>query len=202
MGSVTSNWSGGTGAINAGGADGVKFPFFNSTSERNNWVIMRQGSPKTGNTSFEMRFNDTTYPTRTDFKPWIEISVDSGYCSIVDDLPTRRTQATDIFKDISTGFWTPIYFAGGALNTAMISKTQDDQDAIKNWRNGDGRFLDFGPMGIGAALNKANTLALNLNGITSPSSETASSKYFNPWIGLPLKCQSSSCNWPQASWRR
>lgn len=194
FGAVTGTWAGGTGAVNQG-ASGPEFPFFNTDIEMYEWAILKSGTPNDGsNSTFELRFDDGS-PTRTDLKPWIKISVDSGYCSIVDNNPAKRSGTIDYFKDVATGFWNPVYLPGGAVNTSMIERTQADQDAVFGWRNGDGRFLDFGPQGMAASFNTANTLALNLSGLTDTGT-TAKSKYFNPLIGLPLKCAAGSCNDP------
>lgn len=187
LGPVSSTWSGGTAAIRAGDG-GPDYSFFNDNSQRSEWAVLKSGNLANGSPEiFRLKFRDGS-PERTDIKPWVNINVDSGYCSPVDTNPLRRDGAVDIFKDVATGFWSPIYRPGGALNTTMIARPQSDQDSVATLRNGDGRFLDFGPRGIAAPMNTANTLAL--------SGTTAISKYFNPILGMPLLCENGACNDP------
>lgn len=175
----------GAGAANIG-AGGPDYAFFNNSSERSDWAVLKSGTDSSNNAvQFEFRFMDGT-ATRTDIRPWIKISTDSGYCSVVDGNPAKRSGLTNFFRDVSSGYWTQIYAPGGVVNPTIVEITQTDQDSVKAWRNGDGRFLDFGPQGIGASINNANSLAL--------SGTTAKSKYFNPVVGLPLKCSNFSCN--------
>ncbi len=186
IGPVTATWAGGTGAENKG-AGGPDINFFNTNDQRNNWAFIRNGTLANGTTeSFELRFRDGVTSPRSDLRPWIQISPQSGYCSVVDSNPNKRSGLTDFFKDVATGYWSPLYQPGGALNTTIVERTQTDQTAVNTWRNGDGRFLDFGPLGMAPALNTTNTLAMY--------GGTAVSKYFNPVIGLPLICSSGSCN--------
>lgn len=195
LGPVSASHGGGLAAENQGDGSSVFTPFFNSNDQRYRWGVLKSGSPLVGtDTQFEIRFRNGDAAV-TNAKPWVKISTDSGYCSVVDDIPSRRTGATDFFKDISTGYWNPMYVPGGALNITMITRTQTDQESVMSWRNGDGRYLDFGPQGIGAAFNRANTLALHTGGITA-SDAAAQSKYFNPVIGLPLLCEADSCEDP------
>jgi hypothetical protein len=187
LGPVTGTWSGGTGAINTGNG-GPDYNFFNNNTQRAEWAVLKSGTMADGSSSnFQYKFRDGS-PARTDLKPWVRISVDSGYCSPVDTDPLRRDGTADVFKDIATGYWSPLYMPGGALNSSMIAKAQYDQEGVATLRNGDGRFLDFGPRGIAAPLNHANTLAL--------SGGSAQSKYFNPVLGIPLLCENGACNDP------
>lgn len=168
------------------GAGGPDYAFFNNSSERSDWHVLKSATNSLNQAvQFEFRYLDGT-PTRSDIRPWVNISTDSGYCSVVDGNPAKRSSMTNFFRDVSSGYWTQIYAPGGIVNSTIIERTQTDQDSVKAWRNGDGRFLDFGPQGIGAPINTANSLAL--------SGVTAKSKYFNPIIGLPLQCSNFSCN--------
>lgn len=185
LGPVASTWAGGNGAINqsTGGPD---LAVFNSFSERDRLAIIKSGTLSNGSpVAFEFRFRDGS-PARSDIKPWVKISVDSGYCSVVDANPVKRAGAVDFFKNVATGYWSPLYSPGGALNTTIVETPQPDQDSVLTWRNGDGRFLDFGPRGMGAAMKSANSISL--------LGTNARSKYFNPLIGLPLICEAGSCN--------
>lgn len=187
IGPVTATWSGGTGAENKGDG-GPDLNFWNTNDQRSDWGVIKTATLSNGtNTQFELKFRNGS-PTRTDLKPWIRISVDSGYCSPVDSRPEKRSGGVDWFKDVATGYWSPLYSPGGALNSNIVERTQVDQESVITWRNGDGRFLDFGPQGLGAPMNNANTLAL--------TGASAKSKYFNPIIGLPLRCENGACNDP------
>jgi hypothetical protein len=187
LGPVTGVWGGGSAAQNVG-AGGPDYSFFNLNSERDSWAVLKSGTPTANDgNAFEIRFRSGD-SARTDVKPWVKVSTGSGYCSIVDSKPSKRTGATDFFKDVSTGYWNSMFSPGGGLNTSVVERSQNDQEAVKTWRNGDGRYLDFGPSGIGAALSKKDNIAL--------TGATALSKYFNPIIGLPLKCENFSCNDP------
>jgi hypothetical protein len=190
LGPVTATWSGGTGAENKGNG-GPDINFFNSNTERSDWAVVKQGRLTDGTTvQFQLKFRNGS-PTRTDIKPWIKISTDSGYCSPVDGNPAKRSGTVDVFKDIATGYWSPLYLPGGALNSTIIEQPQTDQNSASTWRNGDGRFLDFGPQSIGFALNHANNLSL--------STGLLFNKYFNPVIGMPLRCENGSCDDPLLS---
>jgi hypothetical protein len=203
LGPTTALWSGGAQAENQGDG-GPDIPFFNTHAQRSDWAVLKLGKyagqpAEYGGApaQFEIRYDDAS-PKRTDYKPWVKISVDSGYCSIVDSTPSKRSGGTNFFKDALTNIWSPFYLPGGAINTNIIEKTQKDQEGAFTWRTGDGRFLDFGPKGIGAALNKSNTLALSDGGVSGVTATdwSAQSKYFNPIIGLPLNCSDASCNDP------
>jgi hypothetical protein len=189
IGPVTGTWGTGQDAINQG-AGGPDINYFNTNPQRLSGAVLKSGQPTDeSNDVFELRFREGE-STITDVKPWVQIGVDSGYCSVVDDNPLKRTGAVDFFKNISTGVWSPLYNPGGALNTGLAERTQPDQISVLGWRNGDGRFLDFGPQSIGAPINKANTLSLE---------ELSGNKYFNTVIGLPLMCSSGSCADPSLS---
>lgn len=196
LGPVVIGWGAGTAAESKGEIGFPAIPYFNDSIEAYN-VMLLDGDPVNGPTTFELQFRSGAAP-RTDIKPWVSVSTNSGYCSVVDNDPLRRENPEDFFKDVSTGVWFPLYLPGGALNTSMVLTPQNDQDSVIGWRNGDGRFLDFGPQGMAAAFNQANTLALSLNGVPF-SATTAKSKYFNPVIGLPLICNGTSCDDPLIS---
>jgi hypothetical protein len=192
LGPVTSAWQGGQSIVNTDKfADPsepfvVHLPFFNTQSQREYWAVSKD---------FQFKYRDgVTSPRSADIKPWVKITPNSGYCSLVDDNPEKRIGDEDFFKDLATGFWTSIKLASGAVNPAIIEKSQPDQMAVNEWRNGDGRFLDFGPQGISPALNRASTLDLR-----NVSLGGGTGKYFNPLIGLPLLCSSGSCNDSQLS---
>jgi hypothetical protein len=111
----------------------------------------------------------------------------------VDSIPENRSSEDyNAFRD-ANGFWNPIFLPGQILNTAMVSRPQTDQEGVAGWRNGDGRFYDLGPLSLGPALNHANTLSLSPNNGLTQTDFTLKSKYFNPVLGLPLKCQEVSC---------
>ncbi|MCM2350062.1 MAG: fibronectin type III domain-containing protein [Bacteriovoracaceae bacterium] len=189
LGPVSGTWGGGLSAQNTG-AGGPDYDFFNTNEQKYNWSVLRSGDVTgLGSTGFEIRFRDGS-PAVTDAKPWVEVSTDSGYCSFVDNLPARRSGDGNVFRDVSTNIWSPLFLPGGVINNGIVNKQQADQESVLTWRNGDGRFMDFGPQGLGPALKEKDSLAL--------SGVTALSKYFNPVVGLPLKCNlnggASSCN--------
>jgi len=183
--------------IQNGGSGGPNFPFFNNPSENYYWGILSSGVLSNGTPiQFKKRLADGVTLVNLDAKPYVEISTSSGYCSVVDNTPGRRTNGADsIYHDVS-GTWMSV-FPGGTLNTTMVAKTNPrDQESINGWRNGDGRFLDFGPNGIGASLNYQKTMSMDLANIIANSQGESKSKYFNPIIGLPLRCAGTSCDSP------
>lgn len=190
LGLTTGQWNYGNSAINVGSDQGVHVPYFYG-SEDNSSVVLMSGKLKSELTprSFSIKFRDGS-AVISDYKPWVKISAESGYCSVVDSNPSRRDpDEGNPFRD-PNGIWSSILSPGGSLNTNLILNTQADQLAIKTLRNGDGRFLDFGPNGFAPALNLKNTLSLSL---ASPLTNEKSGKYFNPIIGLPLSCAEYSC---------
>ncbi|HXH73752.1 MAG TPA: hypothetical protein VNJ08_02235 [Bacteriovoracaceae bacterium] len=187
MAPVTVMWAGGNGIKNVG--NGMpQFSLWNNNYERDYVAVAKDGILADNSAvQFKLKFADLSAP-RTDILPWAQIGTDSGYCSPVDGNPLKRTDPTNAFRNsgAKSADWLPIFLPTGALNTAIIEKPQADQEAVNGWRMGDGRFMDFGPQGVGAAINKTNTLALN------PGANNIN-KYFNPVIGFPLKCLSGSC---------
>jgi hypothetical protein len=116
---------------------------------------------------------------------------------VVDSNANTRVSGGN-FADL-TGNWNNIFLPGGALNTTMISRAQSlDQNAVKQLRNGDGFFLDFGPNSLMPALNFPNTNALFSTSVATDEEALAiaQGKYFNPIIGLPIKCNNNSCDNP------
>ncbi|MGE3609950.1 MAG: fibronectin type III domain-containing protein [Bacteriovoracaceae bacterium] len=192
LGPVSGGWGGGSSATNQGNG-GPDIEFFNTDQQKWYAAVLKSGATTDGSyNGFKITF-DNGNPTITDAKPWVKISTDSGYCSFVDKSPSRRDPAaTNVFKDIN-GLWYPLFLPGGSLNTTMVTESQYDQEAVLNWRNGDGRFFDFGPNGIGAPFNKGNTLALQDNYVNLTGYQ-GQSKYFNPVVGFPLKCSTDACN--------
>jgi Fibronectin type III domain len=194
LGPTTGIWGGGRLAENQGDG-GPDINFFNDNEQRQDWLVLMEGNIGGVTKSFEIQFRDGVTAPVQGAKPWVRISVDSGYCSVVDQDPAARTG--NRFADI-TGLWQPLFLPGGALNTNIIKKTQRDVDSVLTWRNGDGRFLDFGPKGLGPALNRGNSMALRTSDIPV-TAETMQGKYFNPIIGFPLKCNTAACNDPVIS---
>lgn len=195
MGPVAAGtWAGGAGAQNQG-TGGPDLEMWNLNEQRNHYAVLKSGNIGGVNRGFEIRYRDVTYPPILNAKPWVDISIDSGYCSITDSDPVTRTGGDNPFANFE-GIWNPLYLPGGALNTGIVKRTQPDQGVVDTWRNGDGRVLDFGPFGIGPALNRNSTLALSTSGITA-STYIMQGKYFNPVMGLPLKCSDGSCNDPR-----
>ena len=180
--------------------------FFNSNAERESWYVLYSatgglpGSP----TTFEFKFPDAVAPQPSSIPangtprigPWVRRSINSGYCSVVDNIAATR-QSSNIFAD-GNGNWHNIFLPGGALNTSMITDPQPDQKAVETLRNGDGHFLDFGPNSLLPALNFTNTLGLKppTSGTGEEVEAVAQSKYFNPILGLPMKCNGISCKNP------
>jgi hypothetical protein len=193
IGRVAGTWGGGAAAENQGTGD-PSYQFFNSNADRYNVAVLKSGNIGGVNRGFEFRYRDGS-PSYLNARPFVKISVDSGYCSVADNDPSTRAFSNNPFADFE-GYWNPLYLPGGALNTAMIKNTQPDQGAVETWRNGDGRVMDFGPKGIAPALNRANSMAINDDDITA-TAYVKKAKYFNPVIGLPLKCANNSCKDPK-----
>lgn len=183
MGAVNGAWGGGQSIKNTS-AGSPTFGVWNTNHQRDYTLVAKDGV-LTGDipVQFKINFRDAT-PSTTAVAPWANIGVDSGYCSPVDGNPSKRTSPFNAFKDVATNTWTSVFLPGGVLNTAIVEMAQPDQDAVYGWRNGDGRFLDFGPQSIGAPINKADTLSL---------AGASGNKYFNPIVGLPLQCNNNSC---------
>jgi hypothetical protein len=133
LGPVSGQWQGGATIANADKTPDesepnvVHFPFFNTNDQRDHWAVA---------SNFQFKYRDGTPARSADIKPWVKISVNSGYCSLVDTNPEKRIGDDDFFKDVSTGFWTSIKLANGAVNPSIIERTQPDQMAVNEWRNG------------------------------------------------------------------
>lgn len=191
----TLNWGGGYDAVNARDLDdtGIDIPFFNTNSQRHYSAVLLSGADTAGTGSnFQVRFRNDPANPRNDYKPWVKSSLSSGYCSFTDNTPASRSGASNIFRQFN-GAFNPILNPGGGLNSNIIKQTQPDQGSLKRWRLGDGRFFDFGPDGVAAALNKANTNSLTTLDVPT-SLNTKKGKYFNPIVGMPLACNAESCN--------
>lgn len=181
LGPVNGNWS-----PTKPGVDGTALnnddvhPFFNTEAE-NDFFIVESATLKNG-TPVAFTAFDSNNQVIPNFKPSVHISTESGYCSIVDNNPIRREEDSEtIFRD--GNIWNSILNPGGSVNTNLIQSQQADFGSIKALRNGDGRFLDFGPKGLAAALNNNNSIGV----------ANTSNKFFNPVIGMPLACQLGSC---------
>ncbi len=195
VGDVSNGWAGGVNAVDKGDPMGVSIPYFNETDHRDK-PLLESGrlitDPST-TVGFEIRFANGDPPLTSPPKPFVNISTDSGYCSVVDNDSNRRAEGEDVFKD-ADGNWMSVINPGGGVNTTIVENPQEDQDVIYTWRNGDGRFLDFGTKGIGAPLNYNNTLSLSNSGITPILGVTTQSKYFSPTLGIPLVCPTGACD--------
>lgn len=156
------------------------FPFFNTDSE-NDWYIVESATLK-NSTPISFAAYDADNNVINNFQPSVKITTESGYCSVIDDNPLRREENSEsIFRDGS--IWNSLLSFGGSINSSLVTRKQEDFGAMKTLRNGDGRFLDFGPKGLAAALNYNNSIAVS----------NTRNKFFNPIIGLPLACQLESC---------
>src|SRR5690606_8762829 len=92
LGLTTGQWGYGDQSINTGSDQGVHIPFFNSSDERSDWAVLWTGHLKDEPSarSFSIKFRDGT-PDITNYRPWVKISTESGYCSVVDSNPGRRS---------------------------------------------------------------------------------------------------------------
>jgi len=161
--------------------------------------ILKSGVPKNINhpSTLEVRYRSDPNIKNTDARPWVKIGADNGYCSYVDNDSRNRTDVNNavIFRSVN-GLWNNIFLPGGNLNTNLVRKAQvSDQESVLTFRNGDGRFLDFGTLSLGPYFGYSNTLSLNNTNITA-TEYSAKSKYFNPIVGFPIICNGTSCEDP------
>lgn len=128
-------------------------------------------------------------------KMWADISPKSGYCSIVDsqDPGTGYPGLSNRFRDANNNF-TNIFKPDGTLNSDMILDANPIyQPSVDKLRNGDGYFLSFGNNTPGPYLQRSNSWAINKEGFTYAIG-MALGPYFNPIIGIPMKCPGSTCD--------
>ena len=133
--------------------------------------------------------------TGTQGKMWADISPNSGYCSIVDSVdPGGGYPAlANRFRDINNNF-NNVFKPDGTLNTDMVLQSNPiEQRNIDKLRNGDGYFLSFGTNTPGPYLQRSNSWAISTAGYTHENG-MALGPYFNPIIGIPMKCPGSTCD--------
>ena len=206
LGPVKTGWPGTKETREMGDVD-PQVSFFNLESEREGWYVLYH-DPANGSGQETLKFHFlapdgvtiastiSAYPNHK-LAPWVVRDTNSGYCSVVDSNANTRVSGGN-FADL-TGSWNNIFLPGGALNTTMISRAQSfDQKSINQLRNGDGFFLDFGPNSLMPALNFPNTNALFSTSVATDEEALAiaQGKYFNPIVGLPIKCNNNSCDNP------
>ena len=126
-------------------------------------------------------------------KMWADISDKSGYCSIVDNVnPSIYANISSRFKDQNGNFYS-VLKPDQTLNTTMVPKANPVvQTNIDKLRNGDGYFLNFGVGSPGPYLQRDNSMAVNTSGFTYAPG-MALGPYFNPIIGMTMRCPDSSC---------
>ena len=128
-------------------------------------------------------------------KMWADISPQSGYCSIVDstDPGIGYPALANKFRDANNNF-VNVFKPDGSVNTDMISETNPIyQQSVDKLRNGDGYFLSFGSNTPGPYLQRSNSWAISQTGFTYAVG-MALGPYFNPIIGIPMKCPGSTCD--------
>lgn len=133
--------------------------------------------------------------TGTQGKMWADISPNSGYCSIVDatDPGGGYPALANRFRDINNNF-NNVFKPDGTLNTDMILRSNPiEQKNIDKLRNGDGYYLSFGTNTPGPYLQRSNSWAISTTGYTHQNG-MALGPYFNPIIGIPMKCPGSTCD--------
>lgn len=133
--------------------------------------------------------------TSTQGRMWADISPNSGYCSLVDDVDPGTGYGTLVsrFRDNNDNFIN-VLKPDQTLNTDMVKRSNPIvQTNIDKLRNGDGYFLNFGTNTPGPYLQRSNSWALSKSGITYDNG-MALGPYFNPIIGLTMRCPGSTCN--------
>lgn len=124
---------------------------------------------------------------------WVSSSTDTGSCSFVEPGAARNASY------IVNGAFTPIYDLYGNINTDLVEAANTiDLGSISYFRNGDGRFLDFGQNNIAPKLALNDTLALKwdqdvINRAKDSLADPRRGRFFSPILGMPLECQGSLC---------
>jgi hypothetical protein len=111
--------------INKGATDGMKYGISNSYGQQRNTAILKSGTIAGAPASMKFTFRDASPAVTANIAPWARISTESGYCSIVDNDSTRRTSATNPFRDLS-GLWTTHLYSDGTRNPAVAPLGQFD----------------------------------------------------------------------------
>lgn len=133
--------------------------------------------------------------TGTQGKMWADISPNSGYCSIVDgtDPGGSYPALANRFRDLNNNF-NNVFKPDGTLNTDMVLRSNPiEQKNIDKLRNGDGYYLSFGTNTPGPYLQRNNSWAISETGYTHENG-MALGPYFNPIIGIPMRCPGSTCD--------
>lgn len=119
-------------------------------------------------------------------KMWQHVSVDSGYCSIVDNISSRTaTPANYRTGTIFNSLLNP----NGTVNTSTVVTPNAVDSKAADWmRNGDGYFLNFGETNIAPSLKLSSSLSFEST-LIDLGEERMIAKYFNPLIGMPLMCK-------------
>lgn len=179
VGQVNGTWS--PSDIKNKGDSAAQLPISSTEYAQRYDRVLLEGTIGGVTQSFKITFRDSTPPI-TNARPWVRSTTDSGYCAFTDNNPSRRSGLTNYFRDLN-GTWEQLFNPDGTTNPDVLSVTQRHPAALLDWRNGDGRFMDFGPMGLGLPFSTSNGLSLT----------TGVSKYFNPILGFPLNCNGTSC---------
>jgi hypothetical protein len=123
---------------------------------------------------------------------WTDSSPISGYCSLVDDNGQRVINDNNFV--LPSGNFKSVFNFNGSVNTSTVPIVNDvDPGSVDSLRNGDGRFLNTGPVNILPKIaNYRDSLALTTRGITGfDANNQMTGDYFNPVTGFPLLCDNT-----------
>jgi len=123
---------------------------------------------------------------------WTDASPLSGYCSLVDSNGARIIDDRNFTA--ASGSFNPVINFNGTTNTNTVPIPNPvDQESIDFLRNGDGRFINSGPVNLLPKIaDFKDSLALTSRGIAGfDSNNQMTGDYFSPVTGLPLLCDST-----------
>lgn len=123
---------------------------------------------------------------------WTDSSPLSGYCALADNDDSRVLSDLN-FMQTNGDFKSTLKF-NNTLDTNLVRvENVVDQLSIDWLRNGDGRFINSGPVNILPKLaDFTDTWALSGRGVAAfDANNQAIANYFNPVVGLPLICDNT-----------
>jgi hypothetical protein len=123
---------------------------------------------------------------------WTDSSPISGYCSLVDDNGQRVIDDNNFI--LPSGNFKTVFNFNGSINSSTVPIVNDvDPGSVDFLRNGDGRFLNTGPVNILPKIaNFGDSLALTPRGIVGyDANNQMTGDYFSPITGFPLLCDNT-----------